>query len=775
MPISRRTSPLLLALLLVAAMALLLATGAREARAAGGDGGWVEHPGLVPNSPERGYPIILDTQNINGRLTQTYAIDLVGNYIISGGNFRQIELQNGQIVNQPFLSIVDWRTKDLVCTNLDVDDEVLAIAPGPDANTALIAGRFDKVTGADGVERTRNKIALINMKDCEVDKTWVMSGLNGRVTELAVRGNRLFVGGDFTNAGGLGIERLAEANYSTGAVNPNFSFVFGGELGRTIVGMEVNPAGTRLGIVHRATSIAGQSMRGTAIFNISNPNAPSLTPHRMATNLAAYTYYNDIQDGAFSPDFQHVGLVQGTATVSDYVTVLRTTEAANQFKWVKFMRDSSFSIAMTNNTAYVGGHFCKIDAGPGATQTMAPNSGPSTCTGVFFAGGVWRTQVAALSMNDGTPLTWNPGHDAFRGASALTVVNRGLLMGFDGDRVDNIRTGTTAFFDFGAPPDPREGQTCTATVNQDQSVTLSWTNVAGIDDWVVRRDNSFLATETGFSYTDSPPKGSYNYEIRSLLNGIQWDTQCTPNPVVVDDPPGAQQDCTATVNNGTVTLSWTAINGEDSYQVRRDDKWQASVNGLSWSEAPGAGSYAYQIKSKLGGVTTLTDCTPNPVVVDNPPPAQQTCTATWNANGSVTVEWSSIPGENNYIVRKNGTFLATVGNTLSFVDTNAADGDSWLVRSRLNGVTTNTDCTVDGNPPPPPAVECDVAVNGGQVTLTWDAFNGENDNYVVRINGSFEALVPANGPRTWTGDAVNGATYVIRSREGGVNEDLTCD
>ena len=102
------------------------------------------------------------------------------------------------------------------------------------------------------------------------------------------------------------------------------------------------------------------------------------------------------------------------------------------------------------------------------------------------------------------------------------------------------------------------------------------------------------------------------------------------------------------------------------------------------------------------------------------------------------MEWSSIPGANNYIVRKNGTFLATVGNTLSFVDTNAADGDSWLVRSRLNGVTTNTDCTVDGNPPPPPVVGCDVAVNGGQVTLTWDAFNGENDNYVVRINGAFD-------------------------------------
>ncbi len=774
MSLPRHFPQLALACLLAAALVVIIGLGAREAAAAGGDGGWVEHPGLVPDTPERGYPIILDTQNINGRLTQTYAIDLVGNYVISGGNFQQIQLQNGQIISQPYLSIVDWRTKEQVCTNLDVDDEVLAIAPGPDANTALIGGRFDKVTGADGVERTRNKIALINMKDCEVDKTWVMTGLNGKVTELAVRGNRLFVGGDFTNAGGLGIERLAEANYTTGAVNPNFSFVFGGELSRAIVGMEVNPAGTRLGIVHRATSIAGQSMRGTAIFNIANPNAPTLTNHRMATNLAAYTYYNDIQDGAFSPDFQHVGMVQGTATVSDYVTVLSTTEAANQFKWVKFMRDSSFSIAMTNNTAYVGGHFCKIDAGPGATQTMAPNSGPDTCTGVFFAGGVWRTQVAALSMNDGTPLTWNPGHDAFRGASALTVVNRGLLMGFDGDRVDNIRTGTTAFFDFGAPPDPREGQTCTATVNQDQSVTLNWSNVAGIDDWVVRRDNSFVATEAGFSYTDSPPKGSYSYEIRSQLDGIQWDTQCTPNPVTVDDPPGADQNCTASVANGTVSLDWTAIAGEDSYQVRRDDSWKATVNGLSWDEAPGAGTYEYQIKSKLNGVTTLTDCTPSPITVDDPPPANQTCTATWNANGTVTVEWSAIAGENNYIVRKNGTFLATVGNTLSFVDTNPVDGDSWLVRSRLNGVTTNTDCDVDGNPPPPPAVDCDVAINGGQVTLTWDAFNGENDNYVVRINGNFEALVPSNGPLTWTGDAVNGATYVIRSREGGVNNDLTC-
>ena len=31
-------------------------------------------------------------------------------------------------------------------------------------------------------------------------------------------------------------------------------------------------------------------------------------------------------------------------------------------------------------------------------------------------------ECAALDIEDGTPLTWNPGNDALRGASALTVV-----------------------------------------------------------------------------------------------------------------------------------------------------------------------------------------------------------------------------------------------------------------------------------------------------------------------------------------------------------------
>jgi hypothetical protein len=707
------TPGIVIALVVLATVIALAASrSSTPAGAAAGDGGFVDHPGLVPDSPENGYPIILETPtritfeggNCGGgclEKKQTKAVDLIGDYIVSGGDFVTIEV-NGQNITQPWLAVFDTRDKSLACQNLDVDGEVLAIAPTGERNTAIIAGRFKKATGANGVELTRTRIAKVNFDTCSVDTAWNLQGINSKVTELAVSGNRLFIGGDFTSIGGEAVERVAEANLSTGVVNPNFDFVFAGELGTTIKALEVNPAGTRLGIVHKATSIAGQSMRGSAIFNIANQNNPSLTNHRMATNLNAYSYYNDIQDGAFSPDFQHVAIVQGTATVSDYVHVLPTTEAAGQFKWVKFMRDSSFSVGMTNDTVYVGGHFCKIDTGPGATQVMAPNSGPDTCTGVFFAGGAWRTQLAALSMDNGTPLTWNPGNDALRGASAITVVSRGLLVGFDGDRTDDIRTGTTAFFDFGGPLQPP------------------------VD----------------------PP---------------------------VDPPPADDQTCTATFNaNGSASITWTTIDGETTYVVRKNGSYLATIgNALSYTDPAAAAADAWIIRSKQGGVTTNTTCDAdgNPPV-DPPPAGDQTCTVTFDGNGA-DLAWTSIDGEDEYIVRRNGSYLANVGNDLAYTDPGGDANDTWIIRSRMNGATTNTTCSADGNPPP--ADGCTRSVNGGQITLTWSAFNGENDDYKIKVNGTTTASVSSAGALTWTGPFDANVTYAIRSNEGGVKVTVDCE
>jgi hypothetical protein len=346
------------------------------------------------------------------------------------------------------------------------------------------------------------------------------------------------------------------------------------------------------------------------VFDISNPSSPTLTDHRLSTNTVAYNRYYDIQDGAVSPDFSRIGIVQGTSTNSDYATLVPTTETTGQLSWQHFLRDSAFGVAISNNAVYVSGHFCKIDAGPGATDTLAPNSGPSSCTGsTNFAGGAWRTQLAALRISDGTPLNWNPGNDAGRGGTALTVVSRGLLSGFDGDRTDNFRTGTTAFFDFGAPDDPRADQTCAATDNGD----------------------------------------------------------------------------------GSITLDWTAIPGENSYVIRRNGSWLTTPgNVLTYTESPDDGTFTYVIRSRMAGTTTNTTCTPT-ITIDGPNPGAQTCDLNV-VGGDAVLTWTAIPGENNYIIRRNNSWLATVGNTLTFTDTNYSAGDSYVIRSRMAGTTTNTTC-----------------------------------------------------------------------------------
>ena len=776
--------PLFIALALSALCSVIVIGVNANAEAAAAEVNWINHPGIVPDVPERGYPIIkyVDQVDDRNRRPQSYAVDLVGNYIISGGNFQQIELQDGTTINQPYLSIVDWRTKGQVCTNLDVNGEVLSIVAGPRSNTAFIAGRFTKVTGADGVERTRNKVALINMADCSVDSNFASIGANGNISDITIVGDRLFVGGSFSTIGGVNQGVVAELDPTTGATraafNPQFTRI--GNLS-PMRGLGTNPQGTRLIAAGRFGLVSdsfGNSVSNTVttIIDITG-GTPRVTPHTFNYPHAEFggrLYAQSLQDADISPDGSKIGLAFGTATISDYVYLVPTVESPTNATWQHYSRDSNFGIAVSNNAVYIAGHFCKIDAGPGTTATMAPNSGPGSCTGAGFAGGAWRTQLAALSLADGTPLTWNPGNDAFRGGAALNVVSRGLLVGFDGNRTNNIRTGTTAFFDFGAPDDPRENMMCQVVVNG-QDVNLTWDSVAGVNNYIIQRDGQF-ASDAGdtTSFTDNPGPGTYNYQIRTRLDDIVFDTSCDPGTVSVIA--GAGQTCQAVDNgDGSITINWNPIAGVNSYIVRRNGSFVSNVgNSLSFTESPGQGVYTYVIRSRLNGVTTNTDCAPS-ITIDAPPPVTQTCQAINNGDGTVTLTWDAIEDVNGYVVRRNNSWIASPGNVLTFDDNPGAGLFTYVIRSRSDGVTTNTTCSPEiqvGAPPPVDVQTCTITVNAGEAIVSWTAVDGE-DTYIVRRNDTF--LDNAGPALSFTDENyVAGDSYVIRSRMGGVTTNTNC-
>jgi len=69
-------------------------------------------------------------------------------------------------------------------------------------------------------------------------------------------------------------------------------------------------------------------------------------------------------------------------------------------------------------------------------------------------------------------------------------------------------------------------QSCSAVVGVDGSVVLSWDAIAGEDSYVVRRNDSWLATTGELSYTDNTAQPGDTHVIRSKLGGVTTETAC---------------------------------------------------------------------------------------------------------------------------------------------------------------------------------------------------------------------------------------------------------
>ena len=136
------------------AMVTLVAGAVTMAPAA--QAGFRDHQGLAPQAPATGYPVILGSPLIplpggTNQHREVFATTQAGRYIVAGGNFQNILLQNGTTLAKSFFATWNVDTKQLACPTMTFDNEVLAVAEGPTANTVYVGGRFASVTGADGV------------------------------------------------------------------------------------------------------------------------------------------------------------------------------------------------------------------------------------------------------------------------------------------------------------------------------------------------------------------------------------------------------------------------------------------------------------------------------------------------------------------------------------------------------------------------------------------------------------------------------------------------
>ncbi len=423
--------------------------------------------GLPTQTPRRDLPTVLDGTVFDS--TQ------VGDLIVVGGDFTQIETIDGRVLNTSGVYAYNIDTGALIeaflptlSRNNGQPPRVNAIAPAG-SNSVIIGGQFNVADGS-----THHRLAKYSLSTGRIDDSFV-ANFNSSVTQLAYDDGRLFVGGDFTSVNATPRQRLAEVDVNTGAVEGSFRFDITQSsridstftFGPRFIGVTPDDI---LVVVHRGQMVDGFLRPGIALIDLKSNNLLGYSTNFWGSD-EIWAYDADVSpDGSYivvvsnGGDFPLMGRDAGVRfDISD-----RHTSNQGE-RWIARNFDSTYAVAISNSAVYMGGHFCNVEGPgspvpfPGVDDYTNANSCFGTTPGSRFPSTVNRDQLAAFDPNTGTALDWDPGADGLVGVQSLAVIERGLLLGHDGTfigrdgadrRAWNI--GRHGFFDIenpnGRPP-----------------------------------------------------------------------------------------------------------------------------------------------------------------------------------------------------------------------------------------------------------------------------------------------------------------------------------
>jgi len=806
---------------MVLAMVLLgsvyiVSSGSSEAEAATP----VNHGQLVPELPRRDVPVVLD-----GRVL---AHAQVGNRIFVGGDFQQVQLPNGSVIDQPYLFAYDINS-GVFDPNFRpaLNNIVRALEPTQADDGLYVGGLFTRWDNSFPL-----RIAKLDAEGGLI--TSFAPRASARVQDIAEVGNSVYLGGDFIQVSGEPARGLVKVDRITGAVDTTFLPQFNdSQNGSNLVRrLDVTPDGQHLFVLHYAWNIDDQSRQAVVKFDLNGDATPTMSTWNIRwvqQNLASNCWKN-LRDMAMSPDGTFIVIGgQGGDNPPNCDSVLRYPTAGDAevtYLWSARMYSSVFSLAVSDVAVYAGGHFCAAPKNPtpvgGVSSDWDRTANNCDVNDPFAAGNpsvldpdnaVFRKQMAALNPINGQALDWDPGSNNLVAVYDLTLIDRGLLAGHDGDRFNNFAVGRSGLFDFTDSPSDAEAPTLVATDPAPGSIVNDPTSLGGTasdnfdvaevfirlynlstNEWL-QADGSFgpdrvdLPTtmttlglgEIAWSTPVSDlPEGLY--EIRGLARDSSGNfSTAIASPFTV---PGATQ-CTVALNaEGLPVIGYSEFqaNGVDNVIVRRDGKWLASAPaGTSTFVDTGAapGNHSYLIRWRPGGVTTDVPCSPSPITVPEPV-VTATCTVGLDASSKPVISWS-IEDTNRVAVREATQGFISMVNApaTTYTDAAATPGDySYIARYfPAAGGSVDLPCSPatitvpDLNTGTP---LCTAAVNAsGHVELSWSTLDGE-DQYIVRDNGGYVATVNNALSYVDTNPTVGERSYVIRSRQAGVTTNVTC-
>ncbi len=388
----------------------------------------------------------------------------VGNLMVVGGSFTKVTPNAGPgagtTVTRNHLFAFNASTGALSTSFVPtVNGEVDAIVANADSTGVYVGGLF---TSAGGVA---TRLAEFNLSNGSRVGTFNPS-LNGPINAMALVGSRLFLGGNFTTVKGTTHQGLVSVNSASGALDPyltvnltgnhNYGRVAGSAQARVgATDIAVSPDGSRMivdgNFINAADTVNPSGYARDQIANIILGSTQATVDPNWNTSAYTHACYSWAYDSyvrhiSWSPDGSYFVVA---ATGGYFANSFQDCDAASRFEasatglnvkptWTDYTgTDSLYSVAVTSDAVYVGGHNRWLNNPYG--QDSPKN------------GAVPRPGLAALDPVTGVPLSWNPGRNPRgHGAEEIYATSAGIWVGSDTDYIGNYqyRHQKLAFFPF---------------------------------------------------------------------------------------------------------------------------------------------------------------------------------------------------------------------------------------------------------------------------------------------------------------------------------------
>ncbi|MFK4835410.1 DNRLRE domain-containing protein [Microbacterium sp. ZW T2_14] len=496
----------------------------------------------------------LPTWQTNGTV---YALAQSAGKVVAGGTFSELrppEGGSGSPVAVNALAILDAETGNPDGCQLSLSlaggtPAVYAATAAPDGNTVYIGGNFSNVGGV-----STGRIAQIDVRTCTVTGLRLPS-ISSIVHTIAVKGTTMYFGGMFLTVGGEARQRFAAVDVTTGALLPWTANV--DDIGR---GIGVSPDGSKVAIGGDFFSVNGASSHSIAIVDAVTGANIRTYPAGFIANTSVTKHIFSADDGRFyiSNEGTGGGVFDGRAAFSwatgDQLwrdTCLGATQMTLQYQTTLYSVSHGHNCDSVNAQQDGTRHyFLAQSAVDGAHFAWDPKSNDGIGEGIGP-----RALVIATGRSTGQQFMWSGGD--------FTTIN--------GAPQDHLtRFGTT---DTGNPPAPTVSAVAQSSGSVDVRIRASVDDDDSTLTYQVFRNNSSSPIWSGasssvwwnrpqltFVDTDVVAGQTYTYRVRatdgtnsSVLSQVATATAVAP---AADYAASVRSDAPAIYWQGNTTGSW---------------------------------------------------------------------------------------------------------------------------------------------------------------------------------------------------------------------------